>query len=76
MQNKRDYVASLFDETAHELQQAAEHYLEAARHFREGEVPRGCAHEMAARGYINRAELKSREAADIHAAASRIRSRD
>ena len=45
--------AELFEEVARELDQAAAHARTAARHFREGEIPRMAAHAWAAQGHLH-----------------------
>ena len=55
------------DQAAYELEIAIRHLQTAARHFREGEIPRGCAHVLAAYGHENKASAAINELAVIHA---------
>ncbi len=48
----RELAAGAFEEAARELDAASGHLLATARHFREGEIPRGCAHAYAAEGHM------------------------
>ena len=66
----REATARLFDEAVAELQQAVEHCRVAARHFRDGVVPRGTAHAWAARGHLLSAEALLDEQAREHASRS------
>jgi hypothetical protein len=65
-----DATARLYDEAAHELEQALAHCRVAAEHFRNREVPRGTAHAWAARGHLLTAESRLDEQAREHAARS------
>ncbi len=49
-------AARLYDDAAAQLELATRHCRTAARHFRDGEVPRGAAHAWAARGHLLMAE--------------------
>jgi hypothetical protein len=60
-------AASLFDEAAEELEQAAKHCRTAAGHLRAGEVPRGVAHAWAAHGHARAADELLDEQARMHA---------
>ena len=53
-------IANLTDIAA-ELERAAHHARTAAKHFQDREVPRGCAHILAAEGHI----VKVRRALDV-----------
>ena len=56
-----------FLEVADELEKAAAHARTAAKHFKSGEVPRGCAHAFATEGHILAAADVIKEAAKIQA---------
>jgi hypothetical protein len=62
--------AQLYEEAAAELDLAAQHCRTAARHFRDGEVPRGAAHGWAAHGHVLEAQGRLREQALRHAKSS------
>jgi hypothetical protein len=67
----RELTAARFDESAKELEAAARHARVASKHFREGEIPRGCARAWAARGYMLNAGRMLDENAALHATKSR-----
>jgi hypothetical protein len=67
MSEPLDNVATLYDEVAAELEQAAAHASVAAQHFRDENVPRGAAHAWAARGHILEAQVRLDEQAREHA---------
>lgn len=50
---------------------AAEHGRVAARHYRDREAPRGCAHAFAAQGHVRAAQDLMDELAVLHARRSR-----
>jgi len=58
--DKRDVIAS-------ELRRASEHAVVAARHFRESDVPRGCAHAFALEGHLRRATDEIADLSKLHA---------
>jgi hypothetical protein len=60
-------AAQLYDDTASELELAAEHCRTAAGHFRDKEVPRGAAHAWAAQGHILEAQERLQQQAREHA---------
>jgi hypothetical protein len=62
--------ADLFEEAAVELSRAAEHFRTAATHFRNRDIPRGCAHACSAQGHIEIAQAKHRHWLQVHAARS------
>ena len=64
-------AAQLYDDAAEQLERAVAHCRTAARHFREGEVPRGAAHGLAARGHLLEAEERLDEQARAHAKRSK-----
>jgi hypothetical protein len=59
-------TAQLYDETAAELDLAAQHCRTAAGHFRNKEVPRGAAHAWAAQGHVLEAQERLHEQAREH----------
>lgn len=67
-QMQRKEVAELFALAANELEKAAQHFRIAAEHFRNGEVPNGCAHAFAAQGHLRQADETHGHASTIHAA--------
>ena len=67
MSDPLEATAQLYDEAAHELEQAARHCEVAAQHFRDKLVPRGAAHAWAARGHILEAQARLDEQAREHA---------
>jgi hypothetical protein len=71
MSEALEATAKLYDEAAVELGRAARHCEVAARHFRDGVVPRGAAHAWAALGHIREAEAHLDEQAREHARRSR-----
>ena len=67
MSERLDAVAHLYDEVAAELERAAEHARTAARHFRDENVPRGCANAWATHGHVCEAQARLDEHAREHA---------
>ncbi|HET7450128.1 MAG TPA: hypothetical protein VFJ78_05985 [Gaiellaceae bacterium] len=65
-EERLEEAAKLYDQAAVELDQAAAHARWSARHFRDGEIPRGAAHSWAARGHILAAEQALDEQALEH----------
>ncbi len=63
----REQAASDCEAAALELESAARHLRTAAGHFRDHEVPRACAHLLAAQGHMAMAEDGIRERARVHA---------
>ncbi|PKL74862.1 MAG: hypothetical protein CVV27_18345 [Candidatus Melainabacteria bacterium HGW-Melainabacteria-1] len=63
--------AAHFDAIATELEQALSHARIAARHLRDGEVPRGCAHAFALEGHLLQARQSLDAAARLHARKAR-----
>jgi hypothetical protein len=55
---------------AQELERAALHLRTSAKHFREREVPRACAHLFAAQGHMLETQTVVNERAVVHAAKS------
>lgn len=61
-------MAKRLDQATNELESAARHARVAAEHFRDGEVPRGCAHAWAAHGHCLSAQALLNENAQLRAA--------
>jgi hypothetical protein len=55
-----------------ELNRAARHCEIAARHFRDGEVPRGTAHAWAAHGHVREAQDRLDRQARDHAQRAKL----
>ena len=72
MSNPRDEVAEVFQHAAEQLERAAAHCRIAALHYRNREVPRGCAHAFAALGDLSIAEQALRSNAEFHAGKASI----
>lgn len=74
MSNSKSKVeaAARFEDVAREFELAAKHSRIAAAHFREGDVPRGCAHAFASQGHASNADAFLNEAAKTHAAKARV----
>lgn len=70
MNERLEEVARQYDEAAAELESAVRHLRVTARHFRESEVPRGCAHSWAAWGHVCAAERLLKALAELHASRS------
>lgn len=69
MTNERfEAIAARYDAIVSELRVAAAHGEDCARHFRDGDVPRGCAHAFALEGHL-RNVLRDMEALSIEHAA-------
>ena len=66
-----DAAASLYEEVAAELEQAAAHARVSAEHFRNREIPRAAAHAWAVRGHALAAGRLLDEQAVDHARRSR-----
>lgn len=62
--------AAWCDQAVQELEMAVRHLQTAARHFRDGEIPRGCAHVFAAQGHQRNAQAALEDLAVFHAAHS------
>ena len=60
-------AAEEFEQAARDLDLAVQHLRTAARHFRERNVPRGCAHAFAAQGHVNVAQGHIDHRAIVHA---------
>ncbi len=68
---KLEDQARRLDEITAELEKAVAHAKTAAAHFRSGEVPRGCAHTLAAEGHMLVAGEHVQEVAKAHRLAAR-----
>lgn len=65
-----DAVVADLNAAAAELERAAAHACVAAKHFEGREVPRGCAHVLAAEGHILAVRRAFERVAEAHAARS------
>jgi HEPN domain-containing protein len=65
-------AAAEFDAAADELERAVEHLRVAATHFRDGEVPRACAHAFAAEGHMIEARRQVEHRAVVHRMKSHV----
>lgn len=65
-------VAQQYEQIAAELEAAAKHLRITAQHFREREVPRGCAHTFAAQGHLHQAQTQLATLAVLHASHSQL----
>lgn len=63
-------AAQRYEDAADELERAVQHLRTTARHFRDMEVPRACAHAFAAQGHLYTTEAILKELAVLHAARS------
>ena len=63
-------AAGLYDECASELESALRHARAAARHMRDGDVPRACAHGFAALGHMTSSQRLLEDNAILHASHS------
>lgn len=70
MSAARESAAQQYEQAAAELETAARHLRVTARHFREGDVPRGCAHAWAAWGHVSTAEKHLKDLSELHASRS------
>ena len=65
MSDRLDAVAAAYDEIADELERAVAHLRVAAKHYRDGVIPRGAAHAWSAHGHLleaaERLEAQARE---------------
>ena len=64
--NPRELAARDCEAAAAELESAAQHMRTAARHFRDHEIPRACAHILAAEGHMLEAQEAIQERAKVH----------
>lgn len=70
--DSREQAAEAYETAAAEFEQAAAHLKATARHFREGDIPRGCAHAWSARGNAVTGAKLLDELAETHAAKSQV----
>jgi hypothetical protein len=66
-EERLEAAAKVYDSAAEELEQAAAHCRTAARHFRDGVIPRAAAHAWAAFGHAKAAEESLEAQARTHA---------
>ena len=62
----REDTAARYDQCAEDLLAAADHARIAAQHYRDGEIPRGCAHAWAAYGHTTKAHILLDQNAILH----------
>lgn len=60
------------ERVADRLEQAARHLRRTAEHFRDGEVPRACAHVVAAQGLLSETRRRLDALAELHASRSEV----
>jgi hypothetical protein len=70
-ENKETAAAEL-ESAADELEAAVAHLRIAATHFRDGEIPRACAHAFAAEGHMIEARHHVEHRAVVHRTKSRV----
>ncbi|MCP4872313.1 MAG: hypothetical protein GY898_26730 [Proteobacteria bacterium] len=63
----RDAIVVRFEVAAEQLERAAEHAHAAAKHFRERDVPAGCAHKVSIEGHLLRVRDELEAIARFHA---------
>jgi hypothetical protein len=63
----RHRAADGYDAVADDLEAAAAHLRHTARHYRNGDVPRACAHVVAAQGHLSVVDRELRSWAEFHA---------
>ena len=68
MTNWTEATAANLAKIAEEFDRAAAHARTAAKHFEERNVPRGCAHIVAAEGHLVNARKSLDDVAKVHAA--------
>ena len=61
-----------YEASADQLEMAARHLRVAAKHYQDGEVPRGCAHGFAALGHLVNGQKLLEANAVLHASQSSI----
>jgi len=66
----REAAAAEYERAANQLELVARHLRTTAHHFREGDVPRACAHAWAAFGDLRRATAAIEGLAMMHASKS------
>jgi HEPN domain-containing protein len=65
-EESQETAAAELESAADELERAVAHLRVAARHFREGEIPRACAHAFAAEGHMIEARRQVEHRAVVH----------
>ena len=60
-------VADRYESLVRDLERARDHARTAARHFHEGEVPRGCAHAFAIEGHVRKVMAQLEALSILHA---------
>lgn len=65
-------VAQQYEAAAAELERAAAHLRWTAAHFRNAEVPRACAHTVAALGHMSKVQKQLNDLAELHATKAQI----
>lgn len=68
----RETAAQSYELAAAELERAAKHLRWTAEHFRNAEVPRACAHTVAAIGHISKVQKQLNELAELHASKAQV----
>jgi hypothetical protein len=71
-QRLRETAAQGYEDAAAELERAVLHLRHAASLFREGDVPRGCAHAWAAHGHVHDARQRMDANAVHHASRAQV----
>lgn len=66
-----EQLAQDYEALAQELEQALAHCHTAARHARNQEIPRVCAHAFAAEGHMHNAQQQLKNLAQLHAQKAR-----
>jgi hypothetical protein len=70
--DEREAAAQRYEAAAAELERAAAHLRWTATHFRDGEVPRGCAHTVAALGHMSNVQTQLNGLTALHATKAQI----
>jgi len=65
-------AAGELEEAAHQLEMAVRHLRVAAQHFRDGEIPRACAHAFAAHGHMLEGRRHVDHRAVVHSTKSNV----
>lgn len=71
-EESRETAAVGLESAADELDRAVQHLRVAAGHFRDGEVPRACAHTFAAEGHMIEARRMVEHRAVVHRTKSQV----
>jgi hypothetical protein len=71
-EESRETAAAELESAADELDLAVAHLRIAAGHFREGEIPRACAHTFAAEGHMIEARRQVENRAVVHRTKARV----